>query len=94
MWSAYVTLASQILLFMLLFYFSRNIVKFKFDIKYILKVLVFSILFFFSWKYFLENFSLWIYVDFFWYWTLFWILFVWFLVFLNRGILKDNISWI
>lgn len=89
MWAWFVTLISQILLFVLLFYFSRSIVKFKFDIIYILKVVCFSWVFFFFWKYVLENFSFWIYFDFFIYWFLYFIIFFTYLFLINRKMFKS-----
>jgi O-antigen/teichoic acid export membrane protein len=92
MWSWYVTLASQILLFLLLFYFSRSIVKFKFDIFYIIKVVLFSLIFYFSWNFILSSYSIGTYFDFFIYWSIFMWIYILFLLFLNKEFLKKRIN--
>lgn len=76
LWAWIITLLSQILLFLLLAYFSKNIIKFDFQIFYIFKVIFVSVLFFFLWKYILENFSFWFYIDFFFYWVIFSIIYL------------------
>lgn len=57
-WSAVTTLISQIILFLLWYYFSRKIVKFDFDIKYIFNIILFSIITYFVWNYFILYYNL------------------------------------
>lgn len=87
MWAWMVTLASQILLFLLLIYFSRNIIRFDFWKIYLIKIIPIFTLLFFVWKYVLDNFSIWIYWDFFIYWTIFSIFSLWILFFLNKNLI-------
>ncbi len=82
--SALVTLFSQIVLFWLLYYFSRKIVKINFDILYIFKVILFSIWIYFLWDYFLKNFGFWNIFDIFVYWIPITLIFVVFLFFINK----------
>lgn len=57
MWAAYVTLASQVLLFVLGWYFSRPLVRGVLDIKYIIINIVIWVSVFVFWKYLLATFS-------------------------------------
>lgn len=89
-WSAIITLISQILLFLILFYYSRKIIKFEIDYFYIILVASFSILWLFLWNYILNNFSIWKYLDIFVYWSLF-TLYFWIIFYLlNKKKLKLN----
>jgi len=88
LWAWITTLISQILLFWLWFYFSRKIVKFDFDILYILKVSLFWFIVYYIWDYILFNYNLWKYLDLALYGTLFFTLFILFFYFMNRKILK------
>lgn len=90
-WAWIVTLISQILFFILVFYFSREIIKFKIDIVYTLKLLIFSIIFYFSGYFILNNFSFWLYFDFFGYWILFTLIYSWFLFLMNKKLFKTSL---
>ncbi len=87
-WSAIITLISQIMLFLILFYYSRKIIKFKIDYLYIILVSAFSITWLFLWDYILNNFSIWKYLNLFIYWSLFSLYFGVIFFVLNKKILK------
>lgn len=57
MWAAYVTLTSQILLFLLGWYFSKNISHFRFDWKYIILNFLIGIFIFLLWNWAIWFFS-------------------------------------
>lgn len=86
-WSAITTLLSQIILFSMWYYYSRKIIKFDLDIWYILKIIVFSAILFLLFNYLLLNYSLWNAWNLFIYWSLFFITFSSFALFLNKKIL-------
>ena len=93
-WSACVTLASQILLCILWYYFSRKIVKFEMPIIYMLKISILSIIIFLFWKYLILNFSISNVLDIIIYWIFLSIIYsVWFLFFNNKLKLKKS-NWI
>lgn len=76
MWAGIVTVVSQILLFSLWYFYTNKIVKIKLPLFYIFRVIIFWILIWGFWYYILDNFSRWLFFDFFIYWTVIWILFV------------------
>lgn len=83
-WAWIITLLSQILLFILWYFWTKNIVKFNFPIKFLFINIVFSIFLYFFWYVILKNFSFywkikyWLYIDFFVYW---WLLFIIYIIF-------------
>ncbi len=62
-WAGIITLISQILLFVISFYYSRKIIKFSFPKIFILKILLLSAVFFVSLFYLISNYSLGLYLD-------------------------------
>lgn len=91
MWAAYVTLTSQILLFLLGWYFSKNISHFRFDWKYIILNFLIGIFIFLLWNWAIWFFHLWFFMEMFLIWgTLFWIyiLLCWFL---NFDVIKKKL---
>lgn len=83
-WAWIITLISQILLFWFWYYFSRKIIKLNLDIFYMIKIIIFSVIFYFLWNYIILNNSFGLYFDLIVYWSLFFIIFTWFLFFLNK----------
>ena len=75
-WSWITTLISQILLFCFWFYYTNKLVKIRIPILYIIRVIFFWTLIWFFWYYLLNNFSNWLYFDFFLYWSLLGLLFL------------------
>ncbi len=91
MWAAYVTLTSQILLFLFGWYFSKNISHFRFDWKYIILNFLIGIFIFLLWNWAIWFFHLWFFMEMFLIWgTLFWIyiLLCWFL---NFDVIKKKL---
>lgn len=91
MWAAYVTLTSQILLFLLGWYFSKNISHFRFDWKYIILNFLIGIFIFLLWNWAIWFFHLWFFMEMFLIWgILFWIyiLLCWFL---NFDVIKKKL---
>lgn len=82
-WSWIVTLLSQILLFILWYIYTRNIVKFKIEFVYIFYCLLSWILLYFLWDFMLKNYSFWVILDVFIYGIIVWILQLIVLVWLN-----------
>lgn len=87
------TLISQIILFWLGFYFSRKIIKFDFDVSYIVKTLVLSVVMFFLWNYFILNYSLGAIGNILVYGLTLFIIFSGCLVYLNKDLLPKKIVW-
>jgi len=87
-WSAIITLLSQILLFFILYFYSRNIIKIEFDYKYIISFLLFSWVFYLLWSNILKYFDFNIYINLFWFWVLFTFIYLWFFYFINKKIIK------
>jgi O-antigen/teichoic acid export membrane protein len=83
-WAWITTLISQMILFILWLYFSRKIIKFDFDILYVLKVILFSIFLYIWWNYFLLNYTFWNVLDILIYWSWIFIIYLSFVLFLNR----------
>ena len=69
-WAGIMTLISQILLFLITYYYSRKIIKFSFPKIFILKILLLSIFFYFFMNFVLKNYSIWLYLDILIYWVL------------------------
>jgi len=91
MGAAYVTLASQILLFILWWYFSKNVSHFRFDWKYIILNLLIGIFIFILWTWAVAFFPLWFFMEmFFIWWALFWI-YALFCGLLNFDIIKKKL---
>jgi len=86
LWAAIMTFVSQIVLFLLGFYFSRKIIKFDFDFLFMLKVIILNLILFFVWNYFLQNFSFWSIWNILIYWSLIFFIYTIFMFFLNREI--------
>jgi O-antigen/teichoic acid export membrane protein len=62
-WSWIITLLSQIILFVICYFYSNKIVKFEIPFIYIAKILVLSFFIYIIWNYFLVNYSIWLYSD-------------------------------
>jgi len=62
-WAGIITLISQILLFLISYYYSRKIIVFSFPKVFILKVICISIIIFLIVNYLLQNYSLGLYLD-------------------------------
>lgn len=69
-WAAFVTVLSQIILLILVYIFTRSIIKIDFDLFFIIKTLLFGLLLFLFWIFLLSNYSFWLYFDTFIYWTI------------------------
>lgn len=76
MWAWVVTVFSQILLFLLWYYYTNKLVKIRLPFFYIFRVVLFGSLIWYFWYFLLNNFAQGLYFDFFVYWWLLWILFV------------------
>lgn len=71
-WAWIITLLSQILLTSMWYYYTRKLIKFDLPIKFILKNILIWIIVFCFWYFILNNYSVWLYFDFFVYgWILF-----------------------
>lgn len=90
MWSAIITVLSQVLLFMLGYIETKKITKFHFPIKFIILNILFSILIFLLWNYFIQNYEISFYLDIIIYGWIIWFLYVWFFYFLYK---KFNFSY-
>lgn len=88
--SAYITVASQILLLILLILFSHDIFSFKIPLFYTLKVFLFWLFLYLFWSFLVSNFYLWTYLDLFVYWWFLWIIILWFFYIELRKILKQK----
>ncbi len=92
MWAAYVTLASQILLFILWWYFSRNISHFRFDIKYIIGNLLIGVIIFMVWSWAVAFFHLWFFLEMFLFWGILFFFYFIFCLLLNKEVIKKVLS--
>jgi O-antigen/teichoic acid export membrane protein len=59
MWAGITTLISQILLVSLWYYYSRNIISFRFPILFAIKIALLNVILFTIWSIVLQNISLW-----------------------------------
>jgi len=62
-WAGITTLLSQILLFLISYFYSRKIIKFSFPKIFIIKIIFISVIIFFIVNFLLKNYSLWLYLD-------------------------------
>lgn len=69
-WAAIVTLISQILLFIITFYYSRKIIKFDFPKIFISKIILLSIIIYFILNFILTKYSINLYLDVLLYWVI------------------------
>lgn len=92
MWAAIVTLFSQIILFFLWFYYSKKIIKFDYDLLYLLKVIAFSVFIYLFWNYFLLNHNLWNIFNILIYWTIIFMIFSFYIIFLNLHLIKKSLK--
>lgn len=76
MWAWFVTLISQILLFIFTYFSVNLIVKISLPIWYILRVIVFWWLISLFWYYLISNYSIWLYIDFLLYGFILWVLYL------------------
>lgn len=90
-WAWITTLLSQILLFILAYFYTKKIATFKLPLFFIFKSLFFGALVYLFWLYLLNNFHVNIYFDFFVYWFLLFLLFWIYLFFEFRWFLKKNL---
>lgn len=67
-WAWIITLLSQILLMVLWFIYTKKIIKFSLPLIFIIKNLLFWGLIYVIWLFLLNNFHIWLYVDFILYW--------------------------
>lgn len=86
LWAAIVTFFSQIILFILLYYYSRKIIKFDFDFIYMIKIILFIIILFFVWNYFVINNSLWSLLNILLYGSLIFFIYLIFIFFINKDL--------
>ena len=75
-WAWITTLISQIILFILCFYYSREVIKFKIPFKFIFINIFFSILIYITLTYIIKNISLWLYLDPIIYWWIAWLVYL------------------
>jgi len=73
LWAWIITLLSQILLFLITYYYSRKIVKFSFPKIFILKIIFISAIIYYIINNLLINHSLWLYLDV----LIYWIMWTW-----------------
>lgn len=79
-----ITVLSQILLFLIWYFETRNITKFVFPIKFILVNIIFSVFIYFLWSKILTNYSISLYWDVIIYWWILWFLYCIFYYYLYR----------
>lgn len=91
MWAAYVTLTSQILLFILGWCFSRNISNFRFDMKYIFLNIIAWIFIFFLWSWAISYFHFWFFVEMFVIWWILFLIYAFFCAILNYDLIKKKL---
>ena len=87
-WAWIVTLLSQILLTFLWYFYTKDLINFHLPIKFILKNILFGIFIFFVWKFILSNFQIWLYFDFIIFGGGLFMVYMWFLYFVLRGIFE------
>lgn len=68
MWAGVVTIISQILLFIMGYFATKDIIKFKLPFLFIIRNIFFMVFIFLLWFFLLQNFNFWIYIDFLLYW--------------------------
>lgn len=90
MWSAVITVMSQILLFMIWFFETKNITKFHFPIKFIISNILFSIFIYIIWNLLLKNFTFWLYLDIIFYSIVLWFFYVLFFYTELKNLKKVN----
>lgn len=88
--SAYITVASQILLLISLFFYSRDIFKFKIPTLYTIKVILFWLSLYFLWIFLVSRYYLGTYLDLLIYWGILWVLVLLFFYFELRKVLKNS----
>lgn len=89
--SAYITVASQIILLIMLIYFSRDIYKFRFPIFYTIRVIWISLIIFFLWRFLIDFKDLGIIWNILIYWWFLWSI-MWAYYFVElRKILKNRV---
>ncbi len=78
-WAWIVTVITQISFLILSYLFTKDILTFKFPLKFILYTSIFWIILYILWTYLINNLSLWLYLDLIYWMILFWIygIFVW-----------------
>lgn len=91
-WRAIITLISQILLFLILYYFSNKDIKINIDFLYILKILIFSLVLFIFWKQILNYFDSNSYINILLFWFIFSFIYLLYFYFLNQDIIKKWIK--
>lgn len=93
-WSWIVTLLSQILLFILWYFWTKDLINFKFPFKFIFINIFFSFIIYYFWYFLLHNFSFketlkyWLYIDFFGFWFLIFFIYVIFYLIVYKKFLK------
>jgi len=88
-WAWIVTLISQILLLVLGYIYSRPIIKFKLPFMYVLYVVVFSFIVYLWGYYLISNYSIWLFFDIFIYGWILFVIYTWFLYYLNKDLIKN-----
>ncbi len=91
-WRAIITLISQILLFLILYYFSNKDIKINIDFLYILKILIFSLILFIFWKEILNYFDFNSYINISLFWFIFSFIYLSYFYLLNKEIIKKWIK--
>lgn len=87
-WAWIVTLLSQILLFILWYFWTKNMIKFLIPYKFLVYNILFWIFIFGFWTFILQNFKIWLYIDFLLYWTIFFTFYMMFYFFLYKKFIK------
>lgn len=87
-WAWIVTLLSQILLFILWYFWTKNMIKFSIPYKFLVYNFLFWIFIFGFWTFILQNFKIWLYIDFLLYWTIFFTFYMMFYFFLYKKFIK------
>ncbi len=88
MWAGIVTVLSQMLLMLLGYFYTKNIVKFYFDWIFVLRVITIGVITYAAWVLLLREIPLWLYSDVLVYWTLLFVLYAcWVLSFFKKEIL-------
>lgn len=76
-WAWIVTVISQVLLMLLWYFYSKDIIRFNIPKLFILKISLLSWLLFILWSYLIDNYSIWLYSNVLIYWSLIWIIYYW-----------------
>ncbi len=86
MWAAYVTVFSQILLFLIAYKEINKNIKIVFPVKFIIINLFFALIVYLIWYKLLNEYSISFYIDILLYWTIIWLFYLWFFyVIYNRN---------